>query len=137
MSTASAMCLKCWYRPSGRLVVVRNYQQAGVGAGFLGVAGQLDGFAGRVGAGTGDHRNAPGYLFDHGFDDGDVFFYIKGRRLAGSTDRDNGMGAVLEMEVHEFAEAVPVKTPLCIHGSDQCHHTARNHETAPAGKRER
>ena len=68
---------------------------------------------------------------------GNVFFDVKGGRLAGRADGDDGMGAVLEVEVHEFAEAVPVKTPLCIHGSDQCHHTARNHETAPAGKRER
>ncbi|MNX48298.1 hypothetical protein D3C86_788760 [compost metagenome] len=120
----------------GRLVVVRHDQQAGIGAGFLGVTGQFDGFAGRVGAGTGDHRNAAIDLLDHGTDDCDVLVDVEGCRFAGGADGDNGMGAVFKVEVHEFAEAVPVKTPLCIHGSDQCHHTARNHETAPAGKRE-
>ena len=44
----------------GRLVVVGRHDQGGVGAGALGVAGQADRLLGRVRAGAGDHRHAPG-----------------------------------------------------------------------------
>ncbi|MNG03445.1 hypothetical protein D3C84_865250 [compost metagenome] len=120
----------------GRLVVIRHDQQARVGAGLFGVTGQLDRFAGRVGAGTGNHRDSAVDLFDHGADHFDVFVHIKGGRFTCSADRHDGVGAVLQVKVHQFAQAVPVETTLCIHGCDQCHHTARNHATAPAGKRE-
>ncbi|MCY1174979.1 hypothetical protein D9M73_151990 [compost metagenome] len=121
----------------GRLVVVRDYQQASIGTGFLGIARQLDRFAGGVRASTGDDRNTAVDLLDDGTDDFDMLVDVEGRRLTGGTHGNDGMCAIFQVEVHEFAEAVPVKTPLCIHGCDQCHHTARNHETAPAGKRER
>ncbi|BAU76053.1 hypothetical protein ppKF707_1065 [Metapseudomonas furukawaii] len=42
----------------------------------------------------------------------------------------------MKMEVNELGKAVPVQLTLRIHGRNQCHHTARNHATAPAGKRE-
>ena len=67
----------------------------------------------------------------------DVFIHIKRGRFTCGANGDNGVGALLQVEVHQFAQAVPVQTSLCIHGCDQCHHTARNHATAPAGKRER
>src|SRR5471032_3219057 len=120
----------------GRLVVVRGHQQAAIGAGFLGVAGQFDRFAGRIGARAGDDSNTPCYALDHELDHFDVFFHIKCGRFTRGADRHNGVGALLQVEVHQFAQAVPVEITLCIHGCDQCHHTARNHATAPAGKRE-
>ncbi|MNP25161.1 hypothetical protein D3C76_1179560 [compost metagenome] len=123
-----------------RLVVVRHYQQAGVGTGALGVLGQVHGFGSGVGTGTGDDRDAAGAALDaldHVLDDQDVFFDIQRGGLTGGADSDDRMGAVFQVEVYKFVEAAPVKTPLCIHGCDQCHHTARNHVTAPAGKRER
>ena len=107
-----------------------------IGAGGLRVGGQLDGFTGRVGAGTGDHRNAAIDLLHYATDDFDVFAHIKSGRLTCRADRHDGVGAVLQVKVHQFAQTVPVETTLCIHGCDQCHHTARNHATAPAGKRE-
>lgn len=124
----------------GRLVVVRDYQQAGIGAGVLGVLREVNGFGSGVGTGAGDDRDAllaVLYTLDHVLDDQDVFFYIQGGRLTGGADSDDRVGAIFQVEVYKFVEAAPIKTPLCIHGCDQCHHTARNHVTAPAGKRER
>ncbi|MNL15688.1 hypothetical protein D3C87_1366920 [compost metagenome] len=121
----------------GRLVVIRSHQQAGIGAGDLRIGGQLDGFTSRVRASPGDHRNAPCNLLHHVTNHFDVLVHVKGGRFTCSADRHDGVGAVLQVKVHQFAQAVPVETTLCIHGCDQCHHTARNHATAPAGKRER
>ena len=119
-----------------RLVVVRGDQQGSVGADFLSGTGQLDRLTGGVATGAGNYRDAAIDLVNHATDDLDVLADFQGRRLAGSTDRDDGVGAFLQVEVHQFAQAVPVEMTLCIHGCDQCHHTARNHATAPAGKRE-
>ncbi len=74
---------------------------------------------------------------NHVLDDQDVFFDIQGGGLAGGADSYDRVGAVFQVEVYKFVEAYPVQTPLCIHGCDQRHHTARNHVIAPAGKRER
>lgn len=120
-----------------RLVVIRRYQQARISASGLGVGGQLDGLARRIGACTGDDRNTSCNLSNHTADDLDVFAHIQRRRFTGGADGNNGVGALLQVEVNQFAQAVPVQTTLCIHWCDQCHHTARNHATAPAGKRER
>ncbi|MNT61802.1 hypothetical protein D3C72_1994680 [compost metagenome] len=121
----------------GRLVVIGRDQQAGIGAHILGRARQFDRLARGVAAGTGDHRDAPGDLIDHPSDHFDMFGHFQRGRLAGGPDRDDGVGALLQVEIHQFAQAVPIETTLCIHGRDQCHHTARNHATTPAGKRER
>src|SRR5690606_12221750 len=47
------------------------------------------------------------------------------------TDRDDGVGALLQVEVPQFAQAVPIQCTLRIHGSDQRHHAARNHLPPP------
>ena len=66
-------------------------------------------------------------------DDFDVLGDAERSRLAGGPDSNDCIGAFLQMEVHQFAQAVPVQTALRIHGRDQRHHTARNHATTPAG----
>ena len=104
-----------------------------VGAGGLGVLGQFDRFAGGVGARSGDHRNASVDLVDHAADHFDVLGHAQGGRLTGGTDSNDCIGAFLQMEIHQLAQAVPVQTALRIHGRDQRHHTARNHATTPAG----
>src|SRR5471032_1354893 len=119
-----------------RLVVVRRDQQTCVRASALGVVRQFDRFARRIGARARDDRDTPCNLSDHTTNDFDVFVHVERGRLTCSADGNNGVGALLQVEVHQFAQAVPVETTLCIHGCDQCHHTARNHATAPAGKRE-
>src|SRR5690606_35296153 len=104
----------------GRLVVVRHYQQASVGTGTLGVLGRGHGLCGGGGTGAGDARDAVDIALDaldHVLDDQDVFFDIQRGGLTGGADSDDRMGAVFQVQVYKFVEAVPVKTPLCIHGS--------------------
>lgn len=45
-------------------------------------------------------------------------------RLAGGADRDYAFGALGDMPVDQFFEAVPVDTAVGMHGRDQCHHAA-------------
>ncbi|MNY23240.1 hypothetical protein D3C86_1568970 [compost metagenome] len=116
----------------GRLVVVRGDQQAGIDAGLLGGGGQFDGLAGGVGPGTGDHRNASGDLLDHVADHRDVFVDVQRGGLTRGADRDDGVGAFLEVKIDQLGQAIPIQTAFCIHGRDQCHHAARNHATTPA-----
>ncbi|SST10097.1 Uncharacterised protein [Acinetobacter baumannii] len=121
----------------GRLVVVRRHQQAGVGAAAFRGLGQRHRLAGGVGAGAGDHRDAALDLVDHATDHLDVLFHVQRGRFTGGADGDDGVGAFLQVEVHQLGEAVPVQSTLSIEGGDQCHHTARNHATAPAAKLKR
>src|SRR5690606_34695780 len=111
----------------GGLVVVGGDQQAGIGADALGQLGELDGFPGAVGPGAGDHRDAAVDLVGDAADHFDVFLHVQGGGFARGADRDDGVGAFLQVEVHQFAQAVPVQCALRIHGSDQRHHAARNH----------
>ncbi|MNM91872.1 hypothetical protein D3C81_1041830 [compost metagenome] len=119
----------------GRLVVVRGHQQAGIRATGLGGFGQLHGFASGIGAGTGDHRNTAVDLVNHATDNFKVLAHVESGRLARGADRYDGIGAFLQVEIHQLREAVPIQSTLSIEGGDQRHHTARNHATTPAGKR--
>ena len=74
---------------------------------------------------------------DHALDHLDVLGHFQRGGFTGGADRDDGIGALLQVEIHQFAQGLPIQTTLRIHGRDQCHHTARNHATAPAGKIER
>ena len=40
--------------------------------------------------------------------------------LTGGADRDDGIGALLQVEIHQFAQGLPIQTTLRIHGRDQC-----------------
>ena len=83
-----------------RAVVIGNDGQGVIGADAFGFLRQRDGFAGVIGAGAGDYRNAAGGVFDGGFDHGQMFVHRKRGRFAGGADGDNGVGAVGDMPVY-------------------------------------
>ena len=114
----------------GRLVVVRGDQQSGIGANVLGRTGQLDRLTGAVAT----DRDTASDLVDHALDHFDVLTHVQRGGLTGGADRDDGIGTLLQVEIHQFAQGRPIQITLRVHGRDQCHHTARNHATAPAGK---
>ena len=88
----------------GGLVVVRRYQQAGIGTGAFGATGQLDRLGGGIGAGAGNHRQAPAGVFDRDADDLAVLVHVERRGLAGGTDDHQRVGALLDVEVDQAAQ---------------------------------
>ena len=86
--------------------------------------GQLDGFAGGVGPGAGNHRNAPGDLVDHTADDFLVLFHVQGGGLPGGTDRNNAVGALVQMEFDQAVKRLPIQVATRVHGGYQRHKAA-------------
>ena len=98
-----------------RLVVVRRDQQAGIRAGILRELRQLDRFARRVRAGAGDDRDALGGALHHSAHDVDVLFDAQRRRFAGRADRDDAVGAVVDVELDQAIERPSSTAPsACI-----------------------
>src|SRR6266851_5397376 len=87
---ASLIALKCWYMPSC--------------AGLLGVFGEFDGFLGRIGTGARDHGHPTPGLVNAPFDDALVLVVIHGGAFAGSADRDQAVGALGDLPVHQSAK---------------------------------
>ena len=92
----------------GRLVVVGRHHQHGVGAGLLGVLRQADRLGGRVRARARDHRNPALGLVDAPFDDLLVLLVGQRRAFARGADRNQAVGALGDLPVHQFAERLLV-----------------------------
>ena len=91
-----------------RLVVIGHDDKCGIGAGFLGVNGIVDGFGGAVRAGSGDHRHAAAGFLDADFDDALVLVRRQRRAFAGGADRHQAMAALVDLPVDEFPECLLV-----------------------------
>ena len=111
----------------GGLVVVRGHQQATVGTGLHGALSQMQRLAGGVGAGASDHRNPPLDLPHHLVDHRDVFLIIERRRFAGGTDGDDGIGAVVDMKLHQPRQRFEIQRAVRAHRGNDRHHAATKH----------
>lgn len=116
----------------GGLVVIRRHQQTGVGAAFHGATGEVDGLASGIGAGAGDHRHPAAHKLDDLADDLAMLFFIESGGFAGGAHGDDGVGALLDVELDEPRQTVGVETLVCLHGGDQGHHaTVKHREGSP------
>jgi len=102
----------------GRLVVVGGDQQHAVGPGLLGLLGELDRLGGGVGAGAGNDRNPPLHLVDDGLDHVHMLVVVKRRCLAGGAARHDGIGAALNLELHQLAQLLEVHLAVVERGND-------------------
>ena len=105
----------------GRLVVIGRHDQHRVGAGLLGVAGELDRLVRVVRAGAGDHRHAAARLVDADVDGAAVLLVAQRRALAGGADRHQPVRAGRDLPVDQSAERRLVDFPV-LEGSDQGRH---------------
>ena len=87
----------------GGLVVIGGDQQRTVGPGFLGKAGQADGFDGIVGTGTGQDGHTPLDLVDTDLDDTFMLFVGERGRFAGGAARHKAVDSLTDLEFNEFA----------------------------------
>ena len=108
----------------GRLVVVRGHQQASVGPGLVGIAGQFDGLGGGVGASACDHRDAPPHLIDHAANHLVVLGDAQSRRFPRRANRDQCIAVLLQMEIHQRGQGHVVHLPGYVHGGCHSNHAA-------------
>ena len=103
------------------LVVVGRDQQQGVGTVGLSLLGPPDGVLGIVGAGTRDHRHAPGNLFDRIADALGMLLVGQCRGLTGRAADDDGVGAMGNLVLNDAAQLVIVDAAVCVHRGDDGH----------------
>ena len=111
----------------GGLVVVGRHQQAAVGPEGRGVAGQVQRLGGRVRPGPGDHRHPARHRLDDLADHLAVLVVVEGGRLAGGPDRDDGVGAGVDVELDQPGEGIVVHRAVFAHRGDHGHHASPKH----------
>ena len=72
---------------------------------------EIDRFRRGVRTTTGDDRNPPGRLIDADLDDPLVFLVAERRALSGRSNRNETMGALLDLPVDEFSNAASSTAP--------------------------
>src|SRR6185436_13680730 len=98
----------------------------------FGVGRKLDRFARRIGACTGDDRNAAGRMIDGGPDQQAVFFEIHRRRFTGSPDDDDAVSALADVEIDESAQPLQVETAVLEHRRDDGDEASLQHGGPPS-----
>ena len=88
----------------GLIVLGGGYQRPAGNAYLLRLAGQIDSFGGRVGAGPGNDRNPPVRLLKDDPDHVKMLFIVQSGRLAGCAAGDDAVGAVLDLKIHQLAQ---------------------------------
>src|SRR5690606_10043957 len=90
-----------------RLVVIGGHQQAGISTDIFGGGSQLDSLFGRVRTGTGNHRNPTVNLINDLADNFQMLFNVQGSRFARRPYCNDGMGALLQMPIHQLMQTSP------------------------------
>ncbi len=98
-------------------VVITGHMQGGIGPNPLSMEGVFDRFDRVVGAGPGDHRNAPRHLLDHQLHYPAVFVVSQGRTLACGPDRHYAMGTLLDMPLHQTQQRLFIQLALSKRGN--------------------
>ena len=88
----------------GSLVVEGRHHQQSVHTGAGGVPGQGDGVFRIVGAGPGDDRDPAVHVSHHGLDGAHALLIAHGGGLAGGAADDDGVRAVLQLEVQQAGQ---------------------------------
>nr|GEU28413.1 hypothetical protein [Tanacetum cinerariifolium] len=116
-------------------VIVRHDLQRGVGARFLGKAGQLDRFGRGIGARAGNDRNAALGMGNRRLDQRAVFFHADGGRFTGGAGDHDAVRTFGNVPVDQLVQALEVQTAVSQrrqqgrrawkfghHGADALHH---------------
>ena len=98
--------------------------QLAVGAYAFGKFGQCDGFGRRVGTAARHDGHAPARLLNGCADDFAVFFNGDSRRFARGADYANAVGALFDVPVNQFAQAIVIDAAVCLKGRCQCNDAA-------------
>ncbi len=85
----------------GRLVVIWRHLQRAIRARLLRVLRQVDGFAGRIAAGAGEHFDFAAGKLDGQLDDMDVFVVVESGRFARGADGDNAINAAADLRLDQ------------------------------------
>ena len=83
---------------------------------------QADGLAGAVGARAGHDLDAAGRLLDHGGDDALVLLVVERGRFAGGADGRQAVGALLDVPVHQAAQALEIDVAAAKRGDQRHRH---------------
>ena len=116
----------------GRLVVVGRDQQRAFGARLLRRPGEVHGLAGGVGAGPGNDGDPAPCRTHHRVDDRVVLGVVQGGRLSGGAARDQRVGALLDLELHQRLQGGVVHPPV-LEGRHHGRHRSRKHFVTPLG----
>ena len=87
-----------------RLVVIGRDDEHRVGAGPLGMLGEIDRFLGRIRAGAGHDRHPAARLIDAPFHHLLVLLVGQRRAFAGGADRNQPIGALGDLPIDQVAE---------------------------------
>ncbi len=115
----------------GGLVVVGRDQQRPVGAGALGVSGELDGRRRVVGAGARHHRHAPAHGLHRDLDHGLVLGVRERGRLAGGAAGHEPVHTGFDLALDEIAQRLLVDVAVA-EGGDECGQDSLEHLSPPA-----
>ena len=99
-------------------VVVTGHVQGGIGSRLLGMTGVFDRLDRVVGAGPGNHRNAPRYQLDHQLHYPAVFVMGQDRALARGAHRHYAVGTLFDMPLHQTRQRLFIQLALS-KGGDQ------------------
>ena len=104
----------------GGLVVVRGDEQNSVSAIGFSLLGEHDSGLGVVGTGTSDDRYAMVDMVDGVGDDLGMFFFRKGGRFASGAADDDGVGAIVDLEVEETFQCWVVDSTISGERGNDC-----------------
>ena len=102
-----------------RLVVIGRDHEHRIGAGLLGVLGEIDRLLGRIGAGAGHDRDAAARLIDAPFHDFLVLVMGQRRAFARGADRDEPVGALGDLPIDQVAERFLVDRTVLERGDER------------------
>ena len=101
-----------------------------VGPEAAGFARQVDGFVGRVGAGTGDDLDAAGRALDHCSHDLQVLFDRECGRFARRANSNDAAGTRLDMKIDQTVQCFKINTAVFEHGGHNRDQTSGEHVRA-------
>ena len=117
----------------GGLVVIGGDEQGTVCTGLLGKAGEVDGFYGVVGAGSGQDLDATLDLINADFYDPFVFVVGKGCGFACGSTGNKTTDAFLDLPVYKGTKGVFINIAILEWGNDGCKDSGKLHRNSPWG----
>ena len=91
-------------------------------------SGKINGFGRRIRTGAADDRYSTIDKLDHPSNDLDMLAVIEGGRLTRGADRDDGIGAVVDVVLDQPLEGCVIDGAIGPHRRDHCYHAALKHD---------